>query len=625
MYKLENLTPEQLAILKANKDYYNDYKDIKAESFDFSEEEEFSLKLDEIIYNWILENEPDEKELPKRKFDLGNIVIRVGDKNETLYAIAELTSYDTNESAYYYEIKTLVDDPKDEEFFTVKENQIKVFFEKKKPKPKFKEGDRVLWSKTKNKIYDVGNDIITEDFRNGEWVYAIYDEDNRQYFGNESDLKKTTRKNKTEPRPKPKFKDMDQVWYLLDGDRVYGMIDGDPYYNEAASFYVYNVGFLDQSEKIIEESFLNKRNKNETKTKTMGAKSKGEIIKELLEQLSESEENINIEQVTAIVTNIVDNHKVCYENLCDDVVKAIKDTRKVTLYTPDGIKLGKDFNNSIPNILRIIDDITIGHNVMLIGGAGTGKTYLAGQVAQILNREMETINCNQFTSPIEINGGQTIEGYQEGKLIRAWSEGKLLILDELPKLDPNTAGILNEALAKTNLKSTDKNAFITNTRGDVFQKKEGFGVIATGNVYPNTENSAYGANNKQDLSLLDRFAGSVYEIEKNPEFEKTDILPGHLFLWVISDTIRTLIEVNKWEAQVSIRFMTASLRAYLFEMRQIKLGSDMTDRKTYKDVIDSFLYTFTEVQQIEIKRDINYSTLFAEFQYRELDINKNPL
>ena len=31
----------------------------------------------------------------------------------------------------------------------------------------------------------------------------------------------------------------------------------------------------------------------------------------------------------------------------------------------------------------------------------------------------------------------------------AWEKGGCLILDELPKLDPNTAGLLNEALAET--------------------------------------------------------------------------------------------------------------------------------------------------------------------------------
>ncbi len=95
-------------------------------------------------------------------------------------------------------------------------------------------------------------------------------------------------------------------------------------------------------------------------------------------------------------------------------------------------------------------------------------------------------------------------------------------------------------------------------------------------------------------------------------------------MWAVADKMRSLIEVNRWEAQVSIRLMETSLRVYLAEMLGIKNGEKMEERKTYKDVIDSFIYTFTEVQQVEIKRNIDYNKLFESFEYRKLDINKNP-
>jgi cobaltochelatase CobS len=357
---------------------------------------------------------------------------------------------------------------------------------------------------------------------------------------------------------------------------------------------------------------------------TSETKNKEKVIRELIEQLETTQQSpVSAEQVQAIVENVLATRKICFQDLCDDLLKAVKDTVQIKVYIPNFET--KPFNADTPNLLKIIDDIALGNNVMLIGGAGTGKTFLAEKAASVLGVETEVINCNQFTSPIEINGGQTIEGYQEGKLIKAWSEGKLLILDELPKLDPNTAGILNEALAKTSLDVKSERAYITNTRGDRFKKKQGFGVIATGNVYPNTESSAYGANNKQDLSLLDRFGGSVYEIEKNPEFEKNNILKDHLFIWVVCDKIRTLVDRNKWESQVSIRLMETSLRVYLCEMLCISKGEKMDEtRKTLKEVIDSFIWTFTEVQQVEIKREIEYSKYFENYQYRKIDIDKNP-
>ena len=108
------------------------------------------------------------------------------------------------------------------------------------------------------------------------------------------------------------------------------------------------------------------------------------------------------------------------------------------------------YNMVDANIAGIFTDIQVGNNVYLYGKAGTGKTYLAKQIAsELFARRSVVINCSQFTSPIEIRGGQTIEGYKQGALIEAWRNGWILILDELPKLDPNTAGLLNEALAET--------------------------------------------------------------------------------------------------------------------------------------------------------------------------------
>ena len=80
----------------------------------------------------------------------------------------------------------------------------------------------------------------------------------------------------------------------------------------------------------------------------------------------------------------------------------------------------------IPDFVKILDDLQVGNNVFLVGPAGTGKTTLGEKIAYSFHGRSENdkkalpyvvLNCNQWTSPTAIQGGQTIEGYKEGALI----------------------------------------------------------------------------------------------------------------------------------------------------------------------------------------------------------------
>lgn len=129
----------------------------------------------------------------------------------------------------------------------------------------------------------------------------------------------------------------------------------------------------------------------------------------------------------------------------------------------------------IPQFMKIMDDLSVGNNPYLVGSAGTGKTTIGEKIAYAIKGRAENdgqelpftiVNCNQWTSPIDIKGGQTISGYKEGALIEAWRDGKILILDEMPKLDANTAGLLNDALAK----SAREDAIIFNGNNEPIKK-----------------------------------------------------------------------------------------------------------------------------------------------------------
>jgi cobaltochelatase CobS len=297
-----------------------------------------------------------------------------------------------------------------------------------------------------------------------------------------------------------------------------------------------------------------------------------------------------------------------------------------------------------------------------MGKAGTGKTYLAKAIPPAMGQPMYVINCSQWTSPIEIRGGQTIEGYVEGELTKAWANGGILILDELPKLDPNTAGLLNDALAEaaSQPKYDEKGKVIestipkiTNGRGDIIYKgqdqkdenlKFRFAVIGTGNTNMMDVGNKYGGNQRQDYSLVDRFAGSIYTLDVNELNEKRLIYP---YVFNVCSAMRKFLNDEDALQSISLRTMLNFNRTFEQEMLY-KISSPFADEildnsgnrvplkpvsesiKSFKDMLEPNLRAKLE-NYAPFKRaedaTINEMQFIIEFKQRyHIDpLNKEPL
>ena len=328
-------------------------------------------------------------------------------------------------------------------------------------------------------------------------------------------------------------------------------------------------------------------------------------------------------QVRKIIEDYLITDKVNLTELDNDVMEFIKSNQKMTLEIPNfgGFKVEITKRDSqIPYFFEVIDDVLAGNNVYLIGEAGGGKTFTAEQVAKKLKREFLVINCSQYTSPTEILGGQTIEGYKEGKLVNAWREGKILILDEMPRLDPNTAGLFNDALAKSSKTVESKNAMISSTNPEEppIARNDNFALIGTGNIYPNTAPpKKYKANNQQDLSLLDRFSGSVYKVEYNNSVDEMmtrfkflyEMLVGNYYDYIKAiknnkttpeaKGLRTVLKDLGLDdlAVVSYRTLTSFRVAFEIELVRAIAESEGKDvginkGKTLQKAFDSFMVAF---------------------------------
>lgn len=342
--------------------------------------------------------------------------------------------------------------------------------------------------------------------------------------------------------------------------------------------------------------------------------------------------------VRQVIKEYLIQDKVKLAELDAEVLEEIKKNQTVLLQLPEFSKPIeiKASTARIPNFYDIIDDILAGNNVYLIGEAGGGKTYTAEQVSKTLERDYVTLNCSQYTSPLEILGGQSVDGFKQGKLIDCWKNGKILIMDEMPKLDPNTAGLFNDALAKSSKTRPDADAKINSANPDEapIPRAKDFGIIATGNIYPNQPPPPqYRGNNQQDLSLLDRFSGSVYytEFDRNTDEETTRFdflyrfLVGNYYEYIDAKKnrrtlptprgLRTIIDANNYKnlALVSYRTNISFRVAFEFELvRAIakKNGQNVVDGgKTLLKTFKSYMVAFRETTDASEKiiRETGYT------------------
>jgi hypothetical protein len=347
---------------------------------------------------------------------------------------------------------------------------------------------------------------------------------------------------------------------------------------------------------------------------------------------------VDKKKVEEILTDRFKTLKIGKKNLDSTILDLIGKTQTVQIVNWQNVKVKTSDGKKRKIFDIILSDFEAGNNVYLYGGAGTGKTFIAGQISKALNYKLVTLNCNQFTSPLDIVGGQTIEGYQEGRLTYAFGNlwdvnevnpntgkpysGALLLLDELPKLDPNTAGVLNDGLSKIKdpIERSESGReimpTITNGRGQVISKKNIF-VVATGNSLLNEADVNYEANFKQDLSLQDRFAGSTYELIIDPQYELDNIMSNikvgdeitsFTFIFNFLFKLRTSIEKNNFTSRafVSQRLMVSMRDTYIaYRLNEMQGANKISQPKTLQIAVKTFLDLFTEQQRSVLDSDVN--------------------
>ena len=146
--------------------------------------------------------------------------------------------------------------------------------------------------------------------------------------------------------------------------------------------------------------------------------------------------------------------------------------------------------------------LTVGHKcILVVGPSQCGKSTVAMTIGAKLGRPTTMIPCNLGTPAYTFTGRRhPISGaYEETEFVIAYREGHVVVLDEVDRLDPGVAAVLNAALA---------NGHLATPNGPIARHSE-FRVIATSNTLLGGADRMYVAANQQDAAFAQRFDRTV--------------------------------------------------------------------------------------------------------------------
>lgn len=221
-----------------------------------------------------------------------------------------------------------------------------------------------------------------------------------------------------------------------------------------------------------------------------------------------------------------------------------------------------------PALAEVVELVEAGENVMLVGPAGTGKTYLAESVAKRLGRRFGSISCSAGMSESHLIGRMLPVGengrfeYVTTAFLDCYENGGVFLLDEMDSADPNVLLVINSALANGRLSVPARHDKPIATR------HADFALIAACNTFGRGADRQYVGRSQLDESTLDRFRIGVVSVDYCEKLERRlftaiageadDAIEILSALW----GYRAGVLNNRLERCVSTRFVISAAKAY---------------------------------------------------------------
>jgi MoxR-like ATPase len=273
------------------------------------------------------------------------------------------------------------------------------------------------------------------------------------------------------------------------------------------------------------------------------------IRSDLLERQKKILDNID-ENFVSEATKLLEGVE---EKLSSAIETEAKKYNKVTHVIKDGDKEPKEISGILPEYFgRMLQLAKARKNILLVGGAGAGKTFIASKLAEAIELDYASQSCSAGVSetaftgkllPLGANG--TFE-YVISDFVRIYEEGGVFLFDEFDAADSNVLVFLNQALANDHF-------YVPQRIGKTKVKKhKDFIAVAAANTFGSGGDIMYSARNILDAATLDRFkVGTIY-VDYSKQIER-ELIDSEILNW--GEKVRAQIEQHRLQKIMSTRFM----------------------------------------------------------------------
>jgi cobaltochelatase CobS len=153
-----------------------------------------------------------------------------------------------------------------------------------------------------------------------------------------------------------------------------------------------------------------------------------------------------------------------------------------------------------------------GVGLLMIGPAGTGKGFLAKQIATARDLAFASIPLTDGASVSWLLGRHTPQGFVETPFLRAFRDGGAFLFDELDAGDPNMLIVVNDALANGRLDNP--------LTGEEIERHDDFLPMAAANTYGTGADADYTGRNRLDGATLDRWRMGRVKMDYDRDLER---------------------------------------------------------------------------------------------------------